>query len=335
MGTTRGTAADEPIDPAWKGVRRSFTGYLSVECGLAPATLTAYGRDLRELLIDLTAAGVTEPGGITPGHLTSHVARLSKTDGLSGTTVARHLATIRVFFRWLRARGMVEGDPTEILLTPTRWKKVPGVLTPGQMRRLVEAAAEPDGPAARSGAVSAVPLWLRDRAILELMYSSGLRASEVGAVELNGVLDTLGVLRVLGKGSKQRLVPMGEPAQEWLGRYLDECRPVLARRAADAGAKRGQAPGDKGRVFLTKTGRPIERVRVWQLVKKYAARAGLHDVHPHTLRHSFATHLLAGGADLRVVQELLGHADITTTQIYTHVDRSQLKRVHEKFHPRP
>jgi integrase/recombinase XerD len=319
------------VGGAWRDLRRSFAGYLSVECGLAPATLTAYSRDLRELLRDLTAGGVTGPGEVEPRHLTDHVARLSKQDGLNGSTVARHLATIRVFFRWLRARGLIDTDPTEILLTPTRWKKVPGVLTPGQMRRLVEAACEPGGDGPSRGPA---PLWLRDRAILELMYSSGLRASEVGALGLDGVLETLGALRVLGKGSKLRLVPMGEPAQAWLGRYLEECRPALAKRAADRAVARGRSPEDGGRVFLTRTGKPIERVRVWQLVKKYASAAGLHGVHPHTLRHSFATHLLAGGADLRVVQELLGHSDISTTQIYTHVDRSQLKRVHEKFHPR-
>lgn len=332
------TPTDEQpaLSPEWAGLERIFRGYLRVECGVAPSTLEAYGRDLRLLLIDLTEAGADGPGAVEAPHLAAHIARLSRERGLSGSTVARHLATIRVFFRWLRARGKMDTDPTEILLTPTRWKKVPGVLSPGRMRRLVEAAREPGGDGAKAkkpGTVAPPPLWLRDRAMLELMYSSGLRASEVGSLGLDGVLETLGALRVLGKGSKQRLVPMGEPAQAWLGRYMDECRPALARRAAEA-ASGGGTPLDRGRVFLTRTGRPMERVRLWQIVKKYAAAAGLADVHPHTLRHSFATHLLAGGADLRVVQELLGHADISTTQIYTHVDRSQLKRVHERFHPR-
>jgi integrase/recombinase XerD len=317
-------AADRPEPgPAWGRVEREFVGHLGIECGLAPASIEAYARDLRALLADLAEAGAGEPGEVTPRHLAGHVSALTRDRGLSGATVARHLATIRVFFRWLRARGRIDGDPTEILQTPTKWRKVPGVLSPGQMRRLVEAADAPPEPS------TGPPLWIRDRAMLELMYSSGLRASEVGAIALTDVLETLGALRVTGKSSKQRLVPMGEPAQEWLGRYLHECRPELARRGRDQGRML-----DKGRVFLTKSGRPMERVRLWQIVRKYAARAGLADVHPHTLRHSFATHLLSGGADLRVVQELLGHADITTTQIYTHVDRSRLRTVHANFHPR-
>ncbi len=314
----------DPISPAWRTLEKAFVGYLRVECGLAPATIVAYGRDLRELLANLTARGADGPGALTPRHLAEHLAGLSRDRGLDGSTVARHLATIRVFCRWLLARGLIESNPTEILQRPATWRRVPGVLSPNQMRRLVEAPSPPEEPA------SGPPLWIRDRAMLELMYASGLRASEVGAIGLTDVLETLGALRVTGKGSKQRIVPMGEPAQAWLGRYLTECRPRLARLALTPGRR-----GDTGRVFLTKSGRPIERVRVWQIVKSYAARAGLAHVHPHMLRHSFATHLLSGGADLRVVQELLGHADISTTQIYTHVDRTQLKRVHAQFHPRP
>lgn len=325
-----------PVSPAWAAQRKAYAGYLRIECGMAPTTVEAYGRDLRFVAEDMTAWGAESPSAVTPRLIADHVASLGRDRGLSGSTVARHLATIRVFFRWLLARREIETDPTELLLTPAKWKKVPGVLTPGQMRRLVEAAcAENAGSPdqGRSVTKAGPALWIRDRAILELMYASGLRASEVGDLELTGVLDTLAALRVTGKGSKQRLVPMGEHAQGWLGRYLDECRPALERRARES-MKSGSASADNGRVFLTRTGRPIERVRVWQLVKKYAALAGLSGVHPHTLRHSFATHLLAGGADLRVVQELLGHSDISTTQIYTHVDRSQLKRTHERFHPR-
>lgn len=327
-----GSASRSASSPAWEAQRKAFAGYIRIECGMAPTTVEAYGRDLRMMAEDMTAWGADTPKAVTPRLLADHVASLGRDRGLSGSTVARHLATIRVFFRWLLGRREIDIDPTEILQTPTRWKKIPGVLTPGQMRRLVESACEADAPE-RDAAASGPGLWVRDRAILELMYASGLRASEVGAVGVTDVLETLGALRVTGKGSKQRLVPMGEHAQAWLGRYLDECRPGLERRAREAMRTGGASP-DAGRVFLTKNGKPIERVRVWQLVKKYAARAGLAGVHPHTLRHSFATHLLAGGADLRVVQELLGHSDITTTQIYTHVDRSQLKRTHERFHPR-
>jgi len=168
-------------------------------------------------------------------------------------------------------------------------------------------------------------LYLRDRALLELLYSCGLRASEVADLQVNDYKRALGVVLVTGKGDKQRLVPIGVPAQRAVETYLDECRPRVAR---DPGLA-------QDRLLLSRTGRPLERVAVWQLVKKAARAAGLQKVHPHVLRHSFATHLLAGGADLRVVQELLGHADIATTQIYTHVDRTHLKDVHRQYHPRP
>jgi integrase/recombinase XerD len=228
---------------------------------------------------------------------------------------------VRVFCRWLHARGLVAEDPSQILERPTRWKKLPGVLSPKQLKALIES---PRPEAARKDGPEQPPLWLRDRAMLELMYASGLRASEVGALGLTDLHDTLGVVRVTGKGNKQRLVPVGKPAQNAIRAYMSECRVVLVRPDGR----------DKGRLLLSRSGRPLERVAVWQIVKRHAATAGLRDVHPHMLRHSFATHLLAGGADLRVVQELLGHADISTTQIYTHVDRSRLRDVHRKHHPR-
>ena len=280
-------------------------------------TLDAYGRDVRQLLEHLAELDIETVGQVNHRHLAAHIARLSGR-GLAASLVARHLATIKVFFRWLEARSDIENNPADYLDQPTRWKKIPGVLSPRQVRSLLAAPKPHPQP------TDAPPLWLRDRAVLELMYASGLRASEVGALGLTEVIDTLGVIRVTGKGDKQRLVPMGKPARQALDRYIGDCRPKILRPDGR----------DKGRVFLSRTGRPIERVRVWQLVKKYAATAELHGVHPHVLRHSFATHLLGGGADLRVVQELLGHADIATTQIYTHVDKDRLKSVHAKFHPR-
>jgi integrase/recombinase XerD len=234
---------------------------------------------------------------------------------LEPTTVARHLASIRVYFRYLFANRRVATDPSRLLERPTRWKRLPGVLSPAQMRALVQAPSSEHGE-----------LWLRDRTMLELMWAAGLRASEVGSLRLNEYHDVLCMLTVTGKGSKQRVVPIGTPAQELVRRYLAECRPHLARW------KDGR---DEHRLLLSFSGRPLERVAVWQIVKKWARIAQLRDVHPHTLRHSFATHLVRGGADLRVVQELLGHADIGTTQIYTHVDRSGLRDVVKKHHPRP
>jgi len=304
-----------PGERPFTETRRSFAIYLRVECGLSPATLEAYGHDVEMLADDLSAAGVHRWADVQPRQLVEHVAGLKSKKNMAPSSVSRHIATIRVLFRWLEARGTIGSNPSDYLDQPTRWKKLPGVLSPKQIRSLIEAPTpRPDDK---------LCLHIRDRAMLELMYASGLRASEVGALERNDLMDSLSVLRVTGKGNKQRLVPMGEPARDALDAYLRECRPKLDR-----------PEHGKERIFLSRTGRPIERVAVWQIVRRHAKTAGLRNVHPHMLRHSFATHLLAGGADLRVVQELLGHSDIATTQIYTHVDRSRLKDVHTKFLPR-
>lgn len=294
---------------------RDFLTYLRVEAGLSPATLAAYRLDLRDLTTHLEELSIDDPKAVTAHHLADHVRYLHRERGMEPSSIARHLATLRVFFRFLLANRVIEDDPSRLLETPTRWKRLPGVLSPKQMKQLLAAPCPDSGR-----------LWLRDRAMLELMYAAGLRASEVGALGLSDYNTTLGVLTVTGKGSKQRLVPIGRPAQEWVERYLDELRGELAR---SDGAR------DERRLLLSHTGRPLERIAVWQIVRRHAGRAGLKHVHPHMLRHSFATHLLAGGADLRVVQELLGHSDIATTQIYTHVDRSRLRDVVRKHHPRP
>jgi integrase/recombinase XerD len=294
---------------------REFLAYLKVEAGLSPATLAAYGADLRDLVADLERRGARAPEDVAPSQLVDHVRAMHRDRKLQPSSIARHLATIRVFFRFLLANGRISEDPTGLLETPTRWKRLPGVLSPKQMKALL-ASPTPD-----SGR-----LWLRDKAMLELMYAAGLRASEVGVLAQRDYNATLGVVLVTGKGGKQRLVPVGRPARETIDRYVQDLRPELARFADGR---------DRDRLLLSNTGRPLERVAVWQIVRRCAARAGLKDVHPHMLRHSFATHLLAGGADLRVVQELLGHSDIATTQIYTHVDRSRLREVVKQHHPRP
>jgi integrase/recombinase XerD len=293
---------------------RDFLTWTRIEAGLAPATIEAYGRDLADLVAFLRTLEVSGPADVDPNHLADHLRSLSRDRGFEPTTITRHLATIRVFFRWLCANDRIPRDPARLLERPTRWRRVPGVLSPAKMRKLVEAPAPEQGR-----------LWVRDRAMLELMYAAGLRASEVGALRVDEYHEVLASLTVTGKGSKQRIVPIGEPAVHWTNRYLAEIRPHLVR--FDDGR-------DRQRLLLSFTGRPLERVAIWQLVRKYAAIAGLDDVHPHKLRHSFATHLLIGGADLRVVQEMLGHADIGTTQIYTHVDRSRLREVVRDHHPR-
>lgn len=305
-----------------------FLAFLRVECGLSLNTRQAYGRDLTDLMAFLVSRGVADLRPTTPRHIIEHIQSLKSRRALSPASVARHLATVRVFFRWAAARGLVSEDPSSVIDRPTRWKRLPNVLSPRQVKQLIEAARpeparvlRPRSPESRRRETS---LWMRDRALLELIYASGLRASEAATVGVGDLVQPLGVVKVTGKGDKQRLVPVGEPARRAIASYLSDCRPLLARPDGR----------DRARLLLSASGRPLERVAVWQIVKRCAARAGLHAVHPHVLRHSFATHLLAGGADLRVVQELLGHADIATTQVYTHVDRSHLRSVVAKYHPR-
>ncbi|MEE3002429.1 MAG: tyrosine recombinase [Planctomycetota bacterium] len=293
---------------------REFLAYLRVEAGLSSATLSAYESDLRTMVAFLQQQGVKDPVKVDARLLAEHVQQLHRVKGLQPSSIARHLSTMRMFFRFLEASGSIGTNPTTPLITPTRWRRLPGVLSPNQMKKLMEAADPTSGR-----------LWQRDRALLELMYAAGLRASEVAGLLLAGYDERIGILRVLGKGERERLVPVGEPAQRAVRVYLEELRPTLSR-FDDA--------RDAGRILLSNTGRPLERVAVWQIVRRLADRAGMPDVHPHMLRHSFATHMLTGGADLRVVQELLGHADIGTTQIYTHVDQARLRDVVMTHHPR-
>jgi len=306
--------ADASLAPELDRAIDGFMAFARIEAGLAESTLEAYGRDLAVMAAFLCSSGVRAPGDVTVDHLAGHMRHLSRDRGLDPRTIVRHLATMRVFFRWLHANFRITKDPARLLERPTTWKKLPGTLTPGQMKKLVECPSPEHGQ-----------LWVRDRAMLELMYAAGLRASEVGTLKLNDYNREMGIVKVIGKGNKHRIVPIGVPAIEAVERYLAELRPHLARF---------QDGRDGYRLLLSNTGRPIERVAVWQIVRKYALRAGIRGVHPHLLRHSFATHLVAGGADLRVIQELLGHADIGTTQVYTHVDRSHLRETIAACHPR-
>lgn len=290
---------------------REFLTYCRIECGFAEATLDAYGGDLRELAAWLTERGCTDWADLTFPLMTEHLRYLHER-GLATASVSRHVATFRVFGRFLVAREHVEADPAELLRQPHDWNQLPDVLGRQQMQRLLD-APDPEHP-----------LYLRDVAILELLYASGLRASELAGLEMDHLHRDLGVARVFGKGRKERVVPVGEPALIAIDRYRGELRPVLLKPERPT-----------NRLYLSRTGRPLERVALWQIVKKHAKTAGLSEVHPHTLRHSFATHLLGGGADLRAVQEMLGHANIKTTQVYTHVDRGHLQRVIDECHPRP
>lgn len=291
---------------------RDFLTYCRVECGFASATLAAYAGDIRDLWVELVQLGLGTWQDLSHDIITTHLTNLRDQRNLELSTIARHVATIRVFCRFMHTSGVLEDNPAEWLEQPETWSKLPTVMADEQVKQLLSAPQPSDA------------LYLRDVALLELLYAGGLRASELADMDCSAIHFELGVCRILGKGNKERLVPIGRPALRAIQRYLDELRPDLEK------------PGTShDRIFLSRTGQPITRVVVWQVVKRHAKRAGLKDVHPHTLRHSFATQMLAGGADLRVVQELLGHSSINTTQVYTHVDRSRLKDVVQQFHPRP
>jgi integrase/recombinase XerD len=287
-----------------------FADYLSFERGLSARTASAYDRDLRRLLAFLVEEGAMEPATVTPAHLRSYIYHL-KDRSLSAASIRRALSSTRTYFSFLLEEGVVAADPSERIEAPRGWRTLPGVLRVDEVVRLIE-APDPESP-----------LYWRDRAILETLYASGMRVSELVGVRIVD-LDTIeGLALVYGKGGKERIVPLGPAALGALERYLREVRPRLE------GGK------GEGVVFLNHRGRPMTRMSIWRLVRDAAVRAGVESpVSPHTLRHSFATHLLEGGADLASVQELLGHADITTTQIYTHVDREYVRSVHRQFHPR-
>ena len=310
------------LPPHLQGLLAAFLGYVRVECGLSANTVDAYGRDARYLLESVDEFAGGQLAALDERRLIEHVQSLRARRGLAGSSVVRHLSTLRILCRWAVLTGRLTTDPTEILERPSTWRRLPHALSPAQMRAMLDVPRTQDLYRGNES------LRLRDSALLEAMYASGLRASEACGVQTSDMHQTLGVIRVVGKGNKHRLVPMGKPAREAIDRYVQDARPKLV----DVGMAGGWQ--HKGRLFLSVRGRPLTRAAVWKIVRANAAAAGLHDVHPHTLRHSFATHLVMGGADLRAVQEMLGHADIGTTQIYTHVDKGRLKAVHARFHPR-
>jgi integrase/recombinase XerD len=287
-----------------------FRDYLSLEAGHSRNTVDAYLRDLRRMGEFALARGVREPGAVTRTHLRDFVYLL-KDLGLSAATIRRSVSAIRTYYGFLAGEGRVRNDPSDRLETPRRGRVLPDTLTVAEVESLLAAPGLDD------------PLAWRDRALLELAYGAGTRVSELCGLGITDLLLTEGLVRVFGKGSKERLVPLGRNTIGAVSVYLHQLRPTLDRG-------RGA-----GRVLLNARGEPLSRVGAWGIVKRSAERAGIRKrVTPHTLRHSFATHLLEGGADLRAVQEMLGHADLSTTQIYTHVDREYLRSVHRQFHPR-
>lgn len=289
----------------------AFRDYVRSERGLAENTVLAYGRDLDRFA--RWVALVQLPDYTKPAlkDLARYVAFLHE-EQLAAPSVARHLVALKMFYRFLQLEERASATAVNLLGSPKLWERVPQVLPPTAVEALITAPQPGDR------------FHLRDRAMLEALYATGCRASEVVNLKLNDVYLDSAFCRCQGKGSKQRVVPLNRHAVAALRAYLGG--------AADAGGRPTDGPDV---VFVSKSGRPLTRIHLWSLVKKYCKRAGLpKTVSPHTLRHSFATHLLSGGADLRIVQELLGHASITTTQIYTHVDRDRLKAMHKQFHPK-
>ncbi|MEZ4599314.1 MAG: site-specific tyrosine recombinase XerD [Syntrophotaleaceae bacterium] len=287
-----------------------FLNYLVVEKGLSANTLDAYGRDLSRYVGFLLDRGCGQAGEITSTSVLDFLGTL-KQSGLSPRSRARTLVAIRNFHKFLLQEGLAERNPASQVTTPRSLTPLPQTLSPGEVERLLEA---PRGEGC---------LEIRDRAMLELLYATGLRVSELVSLKMSDLQMDAGYLVAFGKRSKQRVVPMGETACEALVHYLVHARPLLL--------KQEQYPC----VFLNRSGKGLTRQGFWKIIKRRALVSGIRkNITPHTLRHSFATHLLENGADLRSVQTMLGHADISTTQIYTHVTRERLKKLHEQHHPR-
>ena len=300
------------IDPAIARpfLLERFSDFLALEQGASPRTSEAYRRDVARLTTYVAVKGAAGPSDISSRMLREFVYHL-KDLGLAPASIRRNVSSVRTYFRFLLADGHVVRDPSERLETPKRWRSLPDVLTVDEVNRLLAAPSLDE------------PFAFRDRALLELAYGAGLRVSEWITLAIRDVLFEEGLVRVFGKGSKERLVPIGRSAIGAVAIYLRELRPSL---------ERGEG---KGILILNARGRPLTRMGAWKILRHHVEKAQItKHVSPHTLRHSFATHLLEGGADLRAVQEMLGHADISTTQIYTHVDREYLRAVHKQFHPR-
>ena len=287
-----------------------FLDYVALERGLSENTRKAYFVDLRNLAAFLETRKIRSPSRVTRKDILDFLMS-EKDRGLSVSSISRRLVAIKVFFAYLQREGLLARNITEVMDSPKLWKMLPGVLSMREVDRLLVVPAG-------EGRIA-----LRDRALLELLYATGMRVSEISGLKLDDVHFDSGYVRCLGKGNKVRVVPFGEKSRSSLQRYIDEARPAFVRDQSVT------------EVFLTYRGQQFTRKGIWKLIRRYAMRAGIDKpVSPHTLRHSFASHLLANGAPLRVIQEMLGHADIATTQVYTHVDQGRLRAVHARYHPR-
>lgn len=294
-----------------KELLEEFLNYLSVEKGLSKNTGYSYRNDLNKYIIYLEKNNIDSIEKVRRQDITNFLLSL-KDRGISAVSISRNLVAIKGFHRFLVRENFIKEDVTSVLESPKLWKKLPDALSIDEVSKLLKApnVRELQG--------------IRDRAILELLYATGMRVSELVSLKVSDLNFDIGFLRCTGKGQKERIVPAGRFAIEAAKRYLDRTRPIFLKNRQN------------DRLFVTRFGRNISRQTIWKLIRRYAAQARINKhLSPHTLRHSFASHLLERGADLRIVQEMLGHSNISTTQIYTHIDKGRLKLIHEKYHPRP
>jgi len=314
MPSRRVACADEEMvsTPFGRHIK-AFLDYLTVEAGLSRNTILAYRRDLQGFVKYCQAKEINAVEKVRPATVVDYMRVLARGQK-SESSVKRCLVAIRMLLRFARLTGVIEDDFAGILEGPKLWQRLPTVCSKKQVLELLNAPSPKE------------QFYLRDKTILELLYATGLRASELAGLTLSDLNLDIGYLRCLGKGNRERIVPLGRVAVSATEEYLARLRPQLGQKKALSGDF----------LLLSRTGRPMSRIEIWRVVKKYACRAGMaRNLTVHTLRHCFATHLLAGGADLRSVQEMLGHVDIATTQIYTHVDQERLRRIHKRYHPRP
>lgn len=288
----------------------SFLTYLTVEKGLSKNTLESYGRDVRKFLLFLEEGQIKTIQEIKYENILDFLSHFKK-QGFSDTTTVRTIVSIKQFFKYLLLEKIIKEDPTSQIRTPKMKKSIPGVISLEDVERVLASPNE------------STPEGIRDLAMLEVLYATGIRVSELIWLKLNEVNFEMGFVIVYGKGSKERIVPIGGQAQEKLRTYMELSRPLLLKSR------------DSKELFVTRRAKAMTRQGFWKLIKNYALKAGItKQISPHTMRHSFATHLLERGADLRTIQIMLGHSDISTTQIYTHVENERLKEIHKKYHPR-
>jgi len=290
---------------------KEYLAHLKLEKNLSINTVASYKNDINAFISFLKDFNIDDPSNVTSEHINGFFKALKEL-GLLGSSTARYFSSLKGFFLFLIKNKYIIKNPVEKLSAPKISKKLPGVLDINEVEAILSV---PD--------VKEI-LGLRDKAILELFYACGTRVSELINLKVNDLFFDDEIIRVFGKGSKERLIPIGSSAIEWIGEYLKKSRPLLMKKLKSENI-----------LFLNSRGTKLSRMGIWKIIDRYVKEAGIKkDVHPHTFRHSFATHLLEGGADLRAVQEMLGHADISTTQIYTHIDRDYIKQVHKQYHPR-